>query len=151
MDVHFDDEVWNQPVRRYKILQDRPVSRRAASVLMAGAPITGEAVEFRHVIMKVDYVVAASLNPAALAASADMANIESFTKSMQLEYILEVGRDCRIRGGAWVRGSRTSHPDFLWRPYSKRRVEYVAGRSATSGISWTNVKMLLDKSRACSG
>jgi hypothetical protein len=74
------------------------------------------------------------------------ATIDNYTRSDDLEYILEVDADGKIIGGEWVGDSKTLHPDFVWLPTA------VSGSSVAGGkILYSVVKDLLDRSVAPEG
>jgi hypothetical protein len=122
MDRAFDIEVWNQPIRGYSVVDQRAVTAEEANLLLgvppqdagpaAGYLFNSKAASLLHVKTDVSYIAeSASETDGNLSSS-----IETYTKVIHYEYILELDADGLIIGGEWVEGSKRNHPDFLWRP-----------------------------------
>ena len=71
--------------------------------------------------------------------------VDKFTIPLTYEYILGLDSKGGIVDGEWINESKTNHPDFLWMPISRPKMDSkVAG-----GIVFGDVVELLDKSRSC--
>ena len=87
------------------------------------------------------------------AASVDGALVTSssysnWIKTDNYKYILELDAQGNIIGGEWVGTSKKLHPDFLWMPTVKEDTAVAADSwDGSDGIKWSEVKMLLEKSR----
>ena len=74
-------------------------------------------------------------------------NYNNWVRTDKYQYILELDGQGNIIGGEWVGSSKQNHPDFLWMPTIKNDTEVARdGFSANTGIKWSEVKMLLEKS-----
>lgn len=68
-------------------------------------------------------------------------HIDSYTRTDQYDYVLELNAAGAIVGGEWIGQSKQAHPDFLWLPTG------VAASSVAGGkISYAAVKALMDES-----
>ena len=98
VDTVATSEVWNHPIVSYQIkaMQDLTAAE-ANRWLGARAPLyvfNPAAVSFKYIHVVVTY--------------------ETGTR-IEYQYILELNAARAIIGGEWVGGSKTSHPDFMWR------------------------------------
>jgi hypothetical protein len=150
-DRTFDDEVWNQPVRSFEVTSAKWVSTKTANELVGAADggydyqFNDNSSSYRHVKMKLNYITE---SPQSL--DGHLGNIiDYYTNTDHYEYVLELDSSGKIIGGEWVGKSKKDHPDFLWVPRTKKSIEIAKDDSFTpgTGISWDDVKMLLDKSQ----
>jgi len=91
-----------------------------------------DAVSFKYVMMAFQYITES-------AASLDgnlSSSIDTYTRTDNYEYILEIDAEGKIIGGEWVGASKKNHPDFLWYTYNKTNY-------TVSGIEWNDIKEIL--------
>ncbi len=141
-DRMIDAEVWNQPIRDYRVTNAtqgklREVSMSQALSLLglrnqSSYPYNTSAKRFFYVTMELRYI--AEADP-----SRTVPNPDSYTKTEAYQYILEADAQGNIMGGEWVGQSRTRHPDFMWWPTGK-----PTGRLANGLITYPEVKALND-------
>lgn len=135
-----DAEVWNQPLRGYRVTQQLEVTAAQANRLVTGGSgaysFNARAARFYDVKMTASYI---SESPPSTDGNL-AARIGSYTKTDSYRYVLEVDAAGKIIGGEWVGASKTAHPDFLWLPSARR------GAIAGGAIEWAKVKQLLDAS-----
>lgn len=67
-------------------------------------------------------------------------DIDRYTYSDRLHYVLELDDQGRVIGGEWLSDSKRNHPDFLWLPV-RAALSSVAGGK----ISYTEVMNLLNR------
>jgi hypothetical protein len=111
-------EVWNQPIREFRVRRLREVDEaKAAALVQAGGDyrFNTQATRFFHVKTEVDYITE---SPASTRPNAGGSTRE---RTDPYEYVLEVDANGEILGGEWVGTSRTEHPDFLWLPSGAQR------------------------------
>jgi len=129
-DRTYDYEVWNQPLRAFRIWKKYPKvidAAKANSLLGAeGAKylFNQDAVGFRHVKLSLDWVAEAEQGEDGNLS----AHIDNYTNTDVYEYIVELDVDGKIIGGEWIRNSRTDHPDFLWAAIEKENTEVAVPR-----------------------
>ena len=146
-DRTFDDQVWNQPVRSYKVTKNFVVTAKKANELigMTDAPedyqFNPKAKSFRHIRMTFKYITESEQELDGNLKS----QIDFYTHTDYYEYVLELDDEEKIIGGEWVGDSKKDHPDFLWVPTSKKSVEIAKDDSFTAGtgIIWDEVKELI--------
>ncbi len=135
-----DDEVWNQPLRGYRVTSLTEVSASEANRLVTGDTgsysFNARAVKLYDVKMTASYI---SESPSSTDGNLS-SRIATYTKTDSYRYVLEVDAAGKIIGGEWVGTSKKAHPDFLWQPTGRR------GSIAGGAIQWTKVKQLLDAS-----
>ena len=124
-DRTYDYEVWNQPLRAFKVWKKFPkvIDAAKANALLGaeGAKyiFNQDAVGFRHVKLSLDWVAEAEQSEDGNLS----ANIDNYTHTDVYEYIVELDADGKVIGGEWIRDSRTNHPDFLWAAVEKENTE----------------------------
>ncbi|KAF4045287.1 Transglutaminase elicitor [Phytophthora infestans] len=146
IDVTAGAQVWNQPVRSYEVQKMELVDNAQASQQYFGTsvyPFNSEMVYLAYVNTTVTWVVEAYADGPL--ATAD--RVEPYTVTDYYEYLLELDADYAVIGGEWVERSKTDHPDFLWFPTAKPDESTVT----KTGLSYANVKELLESSVACGG
>ena len=150
VDRTFDAQVWNQPVRSYDVTSNKEVTAKEANELV-GATEAGDtyvfndkAVSWRQISMTFGWMTESAQDvDGNLSATADL-----YTKYDYYEYILELDADGKIIGGEWIGDSKKNHPDFIWYGTTKKNVEVARENfKKGTGISWTDVQMLLEKSQ----
>ncbi len=148
-DRTFDAEVWNQPLRGYRITLMEEVDGKTANGLVGmtlethpdGIPeiyaFNDDAAFLYLVKSEVDYITeAASSMDGNLSGYIDL-----YTRTDHYHYLLEVDVDGKVIGGEWIGPSKSSHPDFLWLPLN-RRSELIAG----TVIRYEVIKEIFDTS-----
>jgi hypothetical protein len=122
-DRTFDYEVWNQPIRGYRVTQNTEVTKVEAIALVnqEGDAYTynQEAVTFRHMKMAVQWIRESHQETDGNFAD----TMDTYTVTDNYEYLLEIDRDGLIIGGEWLGDSKTDHPDFLWVGVEKSNTE----------------------------
>jgi len=143
-DRTYDLEVWNQPVKGFRITNAnsdgtlKEVTKEEAVALLElpeGSDYTYnlEARRFFHVSLALDWITEA---PPAETSHVGKA---AYTRTDTYEYILETDADGNIFGGEYIGASKQSHPDFVWWPTAKPN-----GWIAEGKITYQNVKLLND-------
>jgi hypothetical protein len=141
-------EVWNQPLRSFKVTSQREVTAAEANRLIGvtagntdggvdgGALSTyrfnNAAVRFIAVKAEVKYISESSAEDGYTAP-----RIDWYTRTDHYEYVLELDAGGKIIGGEWVGSSKLSHPDFLWLPLG------ASGTVAGGAIRYDEVKALV--------
>jgi hypothetical protein len=144
-DRTFDYQVWNFPLRGYKILEEREISAKEANSLIVtgSAPdrylFNDDAKSFVYVKNDVSYISVASAERDGSLSG----NIDSFTGHDVYEYILELDGTGKIIGGEWVGSSKRNHPDFIWLPTGPASTTVAGG-----AIRYNRVKRLANASVA---
>lgn len=146
-DKTFDYQVWNQPVRSYKVLQNNAVTAEDANKLITATGsdylFNDKAVSFHHIKMLFKYIA----EPAQHIGGNLSSSIDKYTNQDVYEYVLELDGDGKIIGGEWVGASKKNHPDFLWMPTIKGWTEVAKdGGKAGTGIAWHEVMHLVEES-----
>ncbi|KAG1697996.1 hypothetical protein DVH05_015480 [Phytophthora capsici] len=145
LDVTAGAEVWNQPVRGFKVYEQTKMSLKKAAQTFYGLrkyPWNEAAKSIVYVKSRVSWIVETYTDGGLVASGA----INQFTTGKYYYYLLELDAAGEIIGGEWVYDSDDDHPDFLWLPKAK-----PAANTVTSiGLSYADVSMLLQKSVACS-
>jgi hypothetical protein len=147
-DRTYDYEVWNQPIRAFEVTQNSTVTAAGAMSLLGESgdayTFNADAVSFAHVKMSLDYI---SESPQSLDGNL-AATIDVYTHTDHYDYILELDAAGAIIGGEWVGDSKTNHPDFLWMGTIKTQTEVAldAAGAHGSGVAWSEVQILLEKS-----
>ncbi len=147
-DRRFDMQVWNQPLRGYRIAEQRKISSQEAASLVAPttAPSSPTAYHFNpmatsflYVRLEVSYIrEASSTTDGSL-----FGVIDSYTLRDVYQYVLELDASENIVGGEWIDYSKREHPDFLWLPLAAATATIADGQ-----ISYATVKELIDLSVA---
>jgi len=146
-DKTFDYQVWNQPVRGYKVLKNEAVTAEQANTLITASGtdylFNDDAVSFRHMKMQFRYIV----EPAQHISGNLSGVIDNYTGQDTYEYILELDADGKIIGGEWLGASKQNHPDFLWTPTLKGWTEVAMDNGVRgTGIAWHEVLYLVEES-----
>lgn len=140
-------EVWNQPIRGFKVTAQNELTVEEANRLIGvtatdgGAPLTTyrfnpNAVRFISVKAEVKYIGESSADEGYVGRT----RIDWYTHTDRYEYVLELDSAGKIIGGEWVGSSKTNHPDFLWLPLS------ASGTVAGGSIRYDVVKALVMES-----
>ncbi|KAG3115382.1 hypothetical protein PI124_g12813 [Phytophthora idaei] len=144
-DVDAAAEVWNQPVRGFKVFEQTAMSLEEAAQTFYGLeeyPWNAAAKSIVYVKSRLSWIFE-TYTDGGLVASGE---INRYTTGKYYYYLLELDDAGEIIGGEWVYDSDSDHPDFLWVPKAK-----PAANTVTSiGLSYADVSMLLEKSVACS-
>ncbi|KAE8878335.1 hypothetical protein PF005_g13880 [Phytophthora fragariae] len=144
VDVTASAEVWNQPVRGFKVFEQTSMTPKKAARTFYGLkkyPWNAAAKKIVYVKSRLSWIVE-TYTDGGLVASGE---INQFTTGKYYTYLLELDGAGDIIGGEWVYDSDEEHPDFLWLPKAK-----PAANTVTSiGLSYADVSMLLKKSVAC--
>ncbi|KAJ8522348.1 hypothetical protein ON010_g17712 [Phytophthora cinnamomi] len=146
VDVSANAEVWNQPVRGFKVFEQTAMSLEEGAQTFYGLesyPWNAAAKSLVYVKSRLSWIVE-TYTDGGLVASGE---VNQYTAGKYYHYLLELDDAGEIIGGEWVYGSDDDHPDFLWLPKGK-----PAATAVTSiGLSYADVSMLLEKSVACTG
>ena len=139
LDATYNFEVWNQPARDYTITLQEEVDLAQALALIKRTDVTAypyntDAKRFVHVKMNFRYVVEGSASTTPF-----LDRIDSYTRTHNYEYLLELDGAGKIIGGEWINYSQSTHPDFLWLP--------IQSYGGNPSINMSNVRHLLELSR----
>ncbi|MBK7860462.1 MAG: hypothetical protein IPJ65_17985 [Archangiaceae bacterium] len=136
-DRTIDDEVWNQPLRSYRVLSKREVGAAEANRLVgAGGSVWSfnpGAARLVAVSTEVKYVSESEPSVGYVGSGVD-----PYTRSDRYDYVLELDRNGKIIGGEWGQSSQKSHPDFVWLPLGP-----AADSAAGGAIKYETVKQLV--------
>ncbi|KAI9982027.1 hypothetical protein PInf_009819 [Phytophthora infestans] len=144
-DVTAGSEVWNQPVRGFKVFEQTEMSLEEGAQTFYGLekyPWNAAAKSLVYVKMRFSWIFE-TYTDGGLVASGE---VDKFTTGAYYTYLLEMDDDGKIIGGEWVYKSDEDHPDFIWFPKAKPAADTVT----SIGLSYADVSMLLEKSVACS-
>ena len=140
-DRSMDKDVWNQPLRSFRVTDMHEVTRRQANNILGISNDTyiynPDAERYLFVRNEVSFVREADPEIGGYLGGI----IDQFTYVDTYEYILELTTAGEIIGGEWVGQSKSNHPDFLWKPLYAN-VESVAGGT----IRYDNVMQLVQRS-----
>jgi hypothetical protein len=143
-DRTYDDEVWNQPIRAFRVTNAvggklKQVKKAEAIKLVGGTGSSykwnTKAKKFYYVELELDYITESSPGR-----ESHVGQVDNYTRTDHYQYVLETDSKSRIIGGEWVGSSRTSHPDFAWWP-----TEAPQGEIADGLITYEEVKALNDQ------
>ncbi len=139
-DRTFDSEVWNQPLRSFRVLETKTVTAEEANRLVGASGSTyvfnADAKSLVYVRSEVKYI-----SESRPEVDGNLSGVvDRYTGTDRYEYILELDAAGKIFGGEWVGSSKKAHPDFVWLPTG------VASTSVAGGaITYANVKSLFDE------
>lgn len=139
-----DDEVWNQPLRSFRVLSRRELTAAEANALVG---VTGATYRFNPDARRLVQIEAEVKWIAGSEAAGGYvgSRIDLYTRADRYAYVLELDAAGKIIGGEWARSSKTSHPDFAWLPVG------VAGPSVAGGaITYEQVRQLVLESATSS-
>ncbi|KAL4151020.1 hypothetical protein PRNP1_010406 [Phytophthora ramorum] len=144
-DVDAAAEVWNQPVRGFKVYEQTAMSLEEAAQTFYGLesyPWNAAAKSIVYVKSRLSWIVETYTDGGLVSSG----QINKFTTGKYYYYLLELDDAGEIIGGEWVYDSDSDHPDFLWLPKAKPAADTVT----SIGLSYADVSMLLEKAVACS-
>ncbi|KAJ8533407.1 hypothetical protein ON010_g13847 [Phytophthora cinnamomi] len=144
-DVTAGSEVWNQPVRGFKVYEQTEMTPKKAAQTFYGLqkyPWNAAAKSIVYVKSRLSWIFETYTDGGLVASGA----VNKFTTGAYYTYLLEMDKQGNIIGGEWVYDSDADHPDFLWLPKAKPAADTVT----RVGLSYADVSMLLAKSVACS-
>ncbi len=125
-DRTIDRDVWNQPIRSYKVLSMHEVSAFHANRLLgisnAVYPYNSQAAHLVYVKLLVKFIKEARPEKTGYIGS----GVDFYTKQDIYEYLLELDGNEAIIGGEWLGKNKLEHPDFVWVAY-KTNTSAVAG------------------------
>ncbi|KUF76882.1 Transglutaminase elicitor M81C [Phytophthora nicotianae] len=144
-DVTAGSEVWNQPVRGFKVYEQTEMSLEEAAQTFYGLeeyPWNAAAKSIVYVKSRLSWIFETYTDGGLVSSG----QVDQFTTGAYYTYLLEMDDDGTIIGGEWVYKSDDDHPDFIWFPKEKPAADTVT----SIGLSYADVSMLLAKSVACS-
>ncbi|KAK1943985.1 hypothetical protein P3T76_005381 [Phytophthora citrophthora] len=144
LDVTGGAEVWNQPVYSYQVISQRELTPSAAANEFYGQnsyPFNGKAQRIMYTETTVAWMVETYDNGGLVSSGRASKHMDSKTYT----YLLELDNEYNILGGEWVKNSSDDHPDFLWFPESRPKMD----RITEVDISYRNVRELLDQATNC--
>jgi subtilisin-like proprotein convertase family protein len=139
-DRTYDYQVWNQPIRGWKVDSIKEITKAdAIKLLKLPATTTAyayntSAKKFWEVRATTSYITESQASTENFADSVD-----NFTRTDQYHYVLELDGYGKIIGGEWTAETQTNYPDFLWLP--------TAAQGGYPYIDSSKVMDLLKKSR----
>ncbi|DAZ98163.1 TPA: hypothetical protein N0F65_005629 [Lagenidium giganteum] len=146
VDTSSGAEVWNQPVRSYEVVSLQVVDAAELSQAEFGTnkyPFNRDMVKLAKVSTKLSWVFETGDDGEFVANG----KVDGFTHTATYDYVLELDANDNIIGGEWLGGSQEQHPDFLWFATGKP----AADAQTSFGLSYKDVRQLLDESVACGG
>ncbi|KAG1698000.1 hypothetical protein DVH05_015484 [Phytophthora capsici] len=144
-DVTAGSEVWNQPVRGFKVYEQTEMSLEEAAQTFYGLekyPWNAAAKSIVYVKTRLSWIFETYTDGGLVSSG----QVDKFTTGAYYTYLLEMDDAGSIIGGEWVYNSDADHPDFIWFPKAKPAADTVT----SIGLSYADVSMLLEKSVACS-
>ncbi|KAJ0412445.1 hypothetical protein ATCC90586_005465 [Pythium insidiosum] len=138
VDVTAGAQVWNQPVRSYRIDESRILDISSASMKLFGTrkyPFNADAKKLAYTRMSFSWIVEAGEDGPLVPN-----RVDTYTRSAQYEYLLELDAQDNIIGGEWLHDSRYEHPDFLWFSVQRPSMDAVT----KLGLSYKDVRELVD-------
>jgi subtilisin-like proprotein convertase family protein len=143
VELVYNYEVWNHPMFRYVIDEERELTVAEAHELLkvAEAPADGtfkynkDATKLIEIRMTIDYLVEQYPSP-----TRTDTIVGRYTQQQEYHYILEIDAAGKVLGGEWVGESITAHPDFVWMA--------VKSVQANPSLDPAKVRELVKKSRA---
>ncbi|GLE02711.1 hypothetical protein PINS_up011566 [Pythium insidiosum] len=143
VDVTAGAEVWNQPVRSYRITDMTILSPEQGSKAFFGTdkyPFNDKAKFLAKTTMQFSYIVEANEDGQLVPN-----HVDSYTREAEYEYFLELDAQYNVIGGEWLGESRYEHPDFLWLPTGRPNDNAVTA----IGLSYKEVRALVQASSTC--
>lgn len=144
VDVASDSEVWNQPLRSYKVLQMELVDIKDASLQYFGTdyyPFNKDAKYLAYTELALSWIDESDEDGELIATG----RVDKSTTTRVYKYFLEMDAAHKIIGGEWLHNSRYNHPDFLWFPTEKPAPDAMV----LEGISYREISELLELSQKC--
>ncbi|ORZ40026.1 hypothetical protein BCR44DRAFT_1482578 [Catenaria anguillulae PL171] len=141
VDVTGSAEVWNQPVKGYKVLEQSLMTPAAAAQRFFNTPtyrFNTRAAMIASVKTRFTWVVEAGEDGPLVSTG----RINEYLDSRDYTYLLELDARQNIIGGEWVGASRADHPDFAWFPAQRPAMDVVT----RVGLTYRHVRELLDES-----
>ncbi|KAG3195096.1 hypothetical protein PC128_g8774 [Phytophthora cactorum] len=145
-DVTAGSEVWNQPVRGFKVYEQTAMTLEEAASTFYGLeeyPWNAAAKSIVYVKTRLSWIFETYTDGGLVSSG----KVDSYTTGAYYTYLLEMDDDGTIIGGEWVYDSDDDHPDFIWFPKATPAADTVT----SIGLSYADVSMLLAKSVACEG
>lgn len=124
-------------VRGFAPASDFKVDIVASGQMPTAYVANPQAASFVHIQAEVELV---SASPAHLDGNL-ATQIDAFTHTERLSYVLELDGAGDVLGGEWVGDSERAHPEALWLPVARAAAPIAGG-----AMSWANIKSLLDES-----
>ncbi|KAF1778037.1 Transglutaminase elicitor [Phytophthora cactorum] len=138
-DVTAGSEVWNQPVRGFKVYEQTEMSLEEAAQTFYGLetyPWNAAAKSIVYVKSRLSWIFETYTDGGLVSSG----QVDQFTTGAYYTYLLEMDDDGTIIGGEWVYKSDDDHPDFIWFPKAKPAADTVT----SIGLSYADVSMLLE-------
>jgi hypothetical protein len=138
VDVSADYEVWNHPVVKYEILQQKKISPEDVMSLYfpdanaTAYPFNRDAKSLLFVETEMYYVTESDENNSGLK--------DKYTRTKYYFYILELDLQENIIGGEWVAASHYLHPDFIYVPVGAVSPD----TSILGGVKYLEVKKMIE-------
>ncbi|MBL8951205.1 MAG: hypothetical protein JNK82_10540 [Myxococcaceae bacterium] len=133
-DRTIDAEVWNQPLRSYRVVSKRVLTPAE----VARYPFNAKAKRLVALVTDVRYITESEASVGWVGPTST-----AYTATDRYEYVLELDAAGKIIGGEWSGASVTAHPDFLWLPLGARDAAVAEGK-----IEYEKVKALVLESAA---
>jgi hypothetical protein len=120
--------VWNHPIRGYRVTYRQEFSEQQAARSVHPSLyhyiFNNQAARFMKYVTELYYIDDETVVDVP---TVDSSRIDHYTRTMYLEYILELDYHGRIIGGEWTGHSKEFHPDFAWFPNRYLMNDNVAG------------------------
>ncbi|CAI5741709.1 unnamed protein product [Hyaloperonospora brassicae] len=144
VDITAGAEVWNQPVRGYKVYEQTKMSLQDAAKTFYGLeayPWNAATKSIVYIKMRLSWIYETYVNGGLVSSG----QVDKYTTGAYYTYLLELDSNGLIIGGEWVYDSDSNHPDFIWFPKSKPAANAVT----STGLKYADVAMLLKRSVTC--
>ncbi|TYZ65193.1 hypothetical protein PybrP1_000331 [[Pythium] brassicae (nom. inval.)] len=131
VDVASDSEVWNQPVRSYRVAEMELADADAESLARFGVrsyPFNSAAKYVARTVLLLSWIDESDEDGELV----DTGLVDQSTITTTFEYLLELDASHNVIGGEWLEDSRYDHPDFLWLPTDRPE----PGTELPSGIGY---------------
>ncbi|MBI4816951.1 MAG: proprotein convertase P-domain-containing protein [Deltaproteobacteria bacterium] len=119
VDLTADREVWNFPMYKFEVTQNKEIPL-AEALRDIGAPAGTSSWTYnpdakRFLRIHLDAWIVEDSVPPTNTPTGPM--LDQYTTVEGYDYVLELDANGTIVGGEWTGESKTKHPDFLWYPY----------------------------------
>ncbi|KAG7386672.1 hypothetical protein PHYBOEH_008611 [Phytophthora boehmeriae] len=144
IDIDAGREVWNQPVRGFKVHEQTAMSLMEAAKTFYGLKKYPWNSKAKSIVYTKTYLswIDLTYEDGPLVSTGE---VDKHTTGAYYYYLLEMDAAGRIIGGEWLYDSNSNHPDFFWIATGKPAPDTVT----YIGLSYANVTMLLDEAVAC--
>ncbi|KAG7390467.1 hypothetical protein PHYBOEH_007037 [Phytophthora boehmeriae] len=143
-DIDAGTEVWNHPIRAFKVHEQTAMSLTEAARTFYGLEEYPWNADAKSIVYMKTYLSWADLTfeDGPLVSSG---RVDQYTASAYYHYLLEMDDAGKIIGGEWLYDSNDKHLDFLWVPAGGPAFDTVT----SVGLSYQDVRILQKEAAAC--